>query len=88
MIFREALGAVQRFVASAEFEETNLPAEIRSAPDLLDSWTELAAYLGLLHDTLEALDKTSGERGGGLFEFYDRGLARIREHARSQASQE
>ena len=84
MIFKEALGASQRFVAGA----STLPGELQDAANAIETWTELAAFLGLVHDTLEALDKTSGERGGGFFEFYDRGLGRIREHARGQAARE
>lgn len=84
MIFKEALGAVQRFVAGAP----QLPEETRAAVDTLETWSALASYLGQLHDALEALDKASGTSGepGGFFEFYERGLARIREYARVQAA--
>lgn len=84
MIFKEALGAAQRFVAGA----SQLPPDVRSTVDTLETWSELVDYLREVHETLEEADKAAGtlqEPGSGLFEFYARGLGRIREYARTES---
>ncbi|MFK8000946.1 MAG: hypothetical protein AB8H86_15210 [Polyangiales bacterium] len=86
MIFKEARGAAQRFAEASE-----LPADIRATVDTLETWSELVDYLGELHEALDEADKASGtpqEQGSGLFEFYARGLGRIREYARAQSLKE
>lgn len=85
MIFKEARGAVERFVADSSV----LSAEFRARPKNIEDWAGLRDYLAELYAALDTADKATGnpgERGGPVFEFYNRGLARIREYARGRSS--
>lgn len=79
MIFKEALGSVQRFV----HEVPELPEALPARLEGIESWSALEFYLADLETALGAIDTERGTSEPSLvFAFYEKGLSRVRQRAR------